>query len=67
MYLISIFFILFLRQVIKHVSEQVNKYENETSRLFKNTYCVTEILIKEGNYFSFPFIFVFLYILIIMF
>ena len=34
--------------------------------LFKNTYCATEILIKE-EYFSFPFIFVFWYIFVTMF
>ena len=34
---------------------------------FKNTYCAIEILIKEENYFSFLFIFVLLYILVIMF
>ena len=49
------------------MSEQVNKYENDTPILFKSTYFVTEILIKEENYFLFLFIFVFLYISVIMF
>ena len=67
MNLISIFSILLLRQVIKHVGEQVNKYEDHTPSLFKKAYCLTEILVQEKNYFSFPFIFVFLYFFEIMF
>ena len=32
--------------------KQVNKYENHTPTLFKNIYCITEILIKEKNIFN---------------
>ena len=35
------------------MSERLIKYENHTPLFFKNTYCATEILIKEENYFSF--------------
>ena len=49
------------------MSEQVNKHENHTPILTKNTCCATKILIKGGNYFSFPFICVFLYVFVILF
>ena len=45
-----------ISQVSYLASERTSKwYENHTPILFKNTYCVTEILIKKENYFSFYF------------
>ena len=63
------FYISYLISQVSYLtkSEWVNKYENHTLILFKNTYCKTEILIKKEKYFSFPFIFMFLYIFVIMF
>ena len=43
-----------------------NYYENQTPIFLKNTYFVTEILIKEENYSSFHFIFVFSYIFVLL-
>ena len=48
------------------MSEQLNKYENHTPIIYKKNW-VTEILIKEKNYFSFLFILVFSHIFVIMF
>ena len=57
-----------ISQVSYSGSERKSKYyENQTPILLKNFYFVTEILIKEENYFLFHFIFVFSYIFVIMF
>ena len=57
-----------ISQVSYSASERKSKYyETQTPILLKNTYFVTEILIKEENYFLFHFIFVFSYIFVIMF
>ena len=49
-----------ISQVSYSASERKTKFhENQTPVLSKNTYFVTEILIKEENYFSFDLIFVF--------
>ena len=45
----------------------MSEHENHTPILLKNTYCVTEILLKEENYYLFIFIMVFSYIFVIMF
>ena len=57
-----------ISQVSYSASERKTKFhENQTPVLSKNTYFVTEILIKEENYFSFHFISVLSYIVVIMF